>query len=68
MTYNRLRNKWCNKCPNNDFARNNLSQELMNQIHQNNELRIRLRLALEKIDELAEQVRRADALLEDVDN
>lgn len=65
MTYWRLKNKWCANCPNNQEAEDNVHRELVNQIKQNNELRIRLRLALEKIDELAEQLRVAEALVDD---
>ena len=68
MTYWRLKNKWCAKCPNNQEAEDNVHRELIYQIRQNTELRIRLRLALEKVEELAEQLRRAEALVDDVDS
>lgn len=68
MTYWRLKNKWCDKCPNNQEAEDNVHRELINQIHQNTELRIRLRLALEKVDELAERLRVAEALVDNVDD
>ena len=68
MTYWRLKNKWCANCPNNQEAVDNVHRELINQIRQNSELRTRLRLALEKIDELAEQLRVTEALVDDVDS